>query len=126
MAHVMQSPEAIRFIDVTPFGALHWLGQPRRSPERDVIERLLSMDGLLPVNLRAMSASMSWSITDLAKVLFALNRAQEIQVGISGPWRDESPGDGLAGLGDDLQTLAGTGQGALLASSNGLCLAATG
>lgn len=122
----MQSPEAVRFIDVTPFGALNRLGQAGRSPERDVIERLLSMDSLQPVSLRAMSASMACSIADLAKVMFALNRAREIQVGASGSSPVEPAGDELAGLDDDLRTLAGTGQCALLASSDGLCIAATG
>lgn len=122
----MQSSEPVRFIDVTPFGALNWLGQPERSPERDVIERLLSMDCPRPVNLRAMSAGMSWPMADLARVLFALNRSQGVQVGIDNPLRDVSGGDELAGLEDDLQTLAGVGQRALLASSDGLCIAASG
>lgn len=122
----MQSPEPVRFIDVTPFGALTWLGQPGRSPERDVIERLLSMDCLRPVNLRAICVGMSWSMAELAKVLFVLNRSQGVQVDTGRPLRDEYGDDALAGLDDDLQTLAEAGQRTLLATSDGLCIAASG
>ncbi len=124
--HVMQPSETLRFIKVTATGVLHWLAQPDAGPERAVIECLLSMDGRRPVNLRAMSASLSWSMAQLARVLFALNRSRAIQVDMDAPLRDESGGDALAGLDNDLQTLAGTGQRALLASSDGLCLAAIG
>ena len=112
----MQPPETLRFIKVTATGVLHWLAQPDAGPERAVIECLLSMDGKTPVNLRAMSASLSWPMAQLARVLFALNRSQGIQVDMDAPLRDESGGDALAG----------TGQRALLASSDGLCLAAIG
>lgn len=91
-----------------------------------MIECLLSMDDRRPVNLRAMSVSLSWPVAQLARVLFTLNRSQGIQVDMNAPLRDESAGDALAGLDDDLQTLAGPGQRALLASNDGLCLAAVG
>lgn len=122
----MQPPETLRFIKVTATGVLHWLAQPDAGQERAAIECLLSMDGRHPVNLRVMSASLSWPMAQLARVLFSLNRSQGIQVGMEAPLRDESGGDALACLDDDLQTLAGTGQRALLASSDGLCLAAVG
>ncbi|MDP2451150.1 MAG: hypothetical protein Q8M93_19845 [Polaromonas sp.] len=122
----MQPPETLRFIKVTATGVLHWLAQPDAGPERAVIECLLSMDSQRPVNLRVMSASLSWPVAQLARVLFALNRSQGIQVDLDAPLRDESGGDALAGLDDDLQTLAGTGQCALLASNDGLCLGAVG
>lgn len=125
-AHVMQPPETLRFIKVTATGVLHWLAQPDAGPERAVIECLLSMNGRHPVNLHAMSASLSWPVAQLARVLFSLNRSQGIQVGTDVPLRDESGGDALAGLDDDLQTLAGSGLRALLASNDGLCLAAVG
>lgn len=123
----MQPPETLCFIKVTATGVQHWLAQPGAGQERAVIECLLSMDGQRPVNLRVMSASLSWPVAQLARVLFALNRSQGIQVDMDAPLRDESGGDALAGLDGDLQTLAGRpGQRALLASNDGLCMAAVG
>lgn len=122
----MQAPETLRFIKVTASGVLHWLAQPGAGPERAVIECLLSMDDQRPVDLRAMSASLCWPVAQLARVLFTLNRSQGIQVDMDAPLRDECAGDALAGLDDDLQKLADPGQRALLASNDGLCLAAIG
>ena len=122
----MQASEPACFIGVTPTGALTWLGQADRSPERDVIERLLSLDGRCPVNLRAMCASMSWSLAELGRVLFVLNRSRGVQIdAVRSPDADPG-GNELARLDDNLRALVGTGQCALLAGSDGLCLAACG
>lgn len=122
----MPLSEAVRFVHVTPLGALHWLAQSEKSPERAVIECLLSMDAQRPLNMRAMSAGMAWPMAKLARVLFSLNRAMGIQVNIGNPQRDETAGDELAGLDADLRSLAGPGQHAVLAGGDGLCVAACG
>lgn len=126
MMHVTPLSEAGRFVHVTPFGARHWLAQCEKSPERAVIEYLLSIDAQRPIDMKAMSVDMAWPKEKLAKILFTLNRTLGIQIDIRHPPHDASAGDELAGLNADLQMLAGVGQHALLASSDGLCIAASG
>lgn len=122
----MLPPEPLRFVAVTPVGVRHWLAQPARSPERDVVECLLWLGDQRPADLRAMSVSLSCSLSELARVLFVLNRSQAIEVTTAPPVSPASGPEGLAGLDADLQALAGPGQCAVLATDEGLCLGASG
>lgn len=118
--------EPTRFVAVTAAGVLAWITQPQRSPERDVVEYLLDRDADQGIDLRALGQRLGVPMSELARVLFALNRAGGLLVSLTAPASATPDARALAGLQEDLQALAGSGQHALLTSRDGLCISATG
>jgi len=118
--------EPARFVAVTPTGVLAWMTQPQRSPERDVVEHLLALDADQGLDLRALGQRLDLPVAALAKALFALNRTGGLLVSLDAPVSMDPGARSLKGLGGELQALAGSGQRALLASRDGLCISAAG
>jgi hypothetical protein len=88
------------------------------------MEQLLLSDTSQPVDLRSLSQRLGWTLTDLARVFFALNRTQDLRVSVTAP-APAGPHT-LAALSEPLGELTQRGGPALLASSDGLCIAAVG
>lgn len=100
------------------------------SAERRLLVRLLTAGEPLPLDLSAMAQQLAVRAADLAKAMFALNRAGAIAVldsrGNETPEHLFWHAAGLAQLGPDLAALAQPGQALVLASADGLVIAATG
>lgn len=118
--------EPVRFVAVTAAAVLAWMTQPQRSPERDVVEHLIERDADQGFDLRTLGQRLGLPVSELARILFALKRAGGLLVSVEPPMPVAPGGRALAGLQEDLQALAGSGQRALLASRDGLCISATG
>jgi hypothetical protein len=93
-------------------------------PERIVMEQLLESDTSQPVDLRGISQRLGWPLLDLARVFFALNRTKHLRVSMTPPAPVAQRS--LAALTEPLQELTRHGGPALLASNDGLCIAAVG
>lgn len=118
--------EPARFVAVTAAGVLAWMTQPQRSPERDVVEHLLAPDADHGLDVRALGQRLGLPVAVLAQALFALNRSGGLRVSLDAPASMAPGARSLTGLGKELQALAGSGQSALLASRDGLCISAAG
>lgn len=116
-----------RLVAVTAAGVLAWMTQDQRSPERDVLEHLVSGADTPAVDLQALALRQGWGMAELGRVLFALNRARAIRV-VQNPSdvRTEAAAPSLTGMQHDLQEMAGPGHCALLLDQEGLCIAAIG
>jgi hypothetical protein len=115
-----------RFVAVTATGVLNWITQARRSPERDLVEHLIAHTVDHGVDLRVLARHQGLSMSELGRILFALNRSREILVSLDPPVSTDLGERCLAGLQKDLQDLVGSGQPALLVDHDGLCIAAIG
>lgn len=118
--------EPARFVAVTAAGVLDWMTQPQRSPERDVVEHLLALDAGQGLDVRALGQRLGLPVPATAKALFALNRTGGLRVSLDAPASWDPGARSLKGLAGELQALAGSGQRALLASRDGLCISAAG
>jgi hypothetical protein len=120
----MTSAKPLCYVVVTASGVLNWMTQAHAAPERLVLEQLLEGDTSQAIDMRALSLRLQWPLKDLARVVFALNRSQDVQVSVTPP---ASAGRAtLAALSEPLHQLTQHSGPALIASSDGLCIAVMG
>lgn len=122
---MLRASEPVCFVTVKAVAVLAWITQPLRSPERDLVEHLLARDVSQRLDFRVLGQSLGWPVPDVLRALFALNRTGGLHVSLQALAPAPSSANRLAGVRHELQALAG-GQGALLASRDGLCISATG
>lgn len=117
--------ESNRYVDVAGPAIFHWLSQPTRSPERDLLESLLAVDPTKPLDLERIAGNLQVPVSAIARTLFALNRQQSLAIATSAPPAAEY--HRLASnLRHTLDTLGQAGMRIVLAADDGLLLAYTG
>ena len=124
----MSLAETHRHLRPNPKGVLRWLAVPDESPERLLFERLILAGKDTPLRMNDFAESLSMSVKDVAKTLFALNRAESVSVRELPPDRHEKgwASAGLAGLSEELASMTRPGQRILLSTDDGFQIARVG
>lgn len=113
------------FVDVAAPAVFHWLSQPVRSPERDLLESLLAVDPTKPMDLERIAGNLQVPVSAISRTLFALNRQHFLAIETCAPPAAEY--HRLAtNLRSTLDKLGAAGMRIVVAADDGLLLGHTG